>query len=461
MAEIDGKRRFMRSSDAFSWSMEADPRLRSTIVTLVVTERSPDWDAVVHRFDLLTRTVPSFRWRVLESPPPAPPRWETDPDFDLNFHVRRLSAGPDGMAGVLQMCRVAAMESFDLARPLWQVEMVDGLPGGAAAMIVKLHHALTDGVGGVQLAMTLFELAPEGCRPELPDVPSLRQPTRWDDLRDGVRYNSKLARRLATGAVRTAPRALGALVRNPVSAVREAAATGASVYRTVRPVMKTGSALMTERSLVRAVSTHTVSLPRLRSAAHAVDVALNDAFVAGVAGGLRRYHERHGVSVDELHLTMPISLRTDDDGPGGNRITLQRFDIPVGEADPALRMVEIHRRVAQVRAERSLPLTQLIAGALNLLPRFVLGEVLLHVDVLASDVPGVPVPVYLGGAAVTEQYAFGPTIGSAVNVTLLSYVDTCAFGVDVDTAAISDPEVFHACLVEGFDEVLALGQPPA
>jgi hypothetical protein len=218
---------------------------------------------------------------------------------------------------------------------------------------------------------------------------------------------------------------------------------------------------MTERSLVRAVSTHTVSLPRLRSAAHAVDVALNDAFVAGVAGGLRRYHERHGVSVDELHLTMPISLRTDDDGPGGNRITLQRFDIPVGEADPALRMTEIHRRVAQVRAERSLPLTQLIAGALNLLPRFVLGEVLLHVDVLASDVPGVPVPVYLGGAAVTEQYAFGPTIGSAVNVTLLSYVDTCAFGVDVDTAAIPDPEVFHACLVEGFDEVLALGNPPA
>jgi diacylglycerol O-acyltransferase len=76
-------------------------------------------------------------------------------------------------------------------------------------------------------------------------------------------------------------------------------------------------------------------------------------------------------------------------------------------------------------------------------------------------VPGVPVPVYLGGAAVTEQYAFGPTIGSAVNVTLLSYVDTCAFGVDVDTAAIPDPEVFHACLVEGFDEVLALGNPPA
>ncbi|WP_308205351.1 WS/DGAT domain-containing protein [Mycolicibacterium insubricum] len=156
---------------------------------------------------------------------------------------------------------------------------------------------------------------------------------------------------------------------------------------------------------------------------------------------------------------MPISLRTDDDRPGGNRITLQRFDIPVGEADPALRMTEIHRRVAQVRAERSLPLTQLIAGALNLLPRFVLGEVLLHVDVLASDVPGVPVPVYLGGAAVTEQYAFGPTIGSAVNVTLLSYVDTCAFGVDVDTAAIPDPEVFHACLVEGFDEAWRWGTP--
>ncbi len=109
-----------------------------------------------------------------------------------------------------------------------------------------------------------------------------------------------------------------------------------------------------------------------------------------------------------------------------------------------------------MRNEKSLPYTQLIAGALNLMPRWYIGSVLRHVDFLCSDVPGVPVEVYLGGAKVRMQYAFGPTIGSAVNVTLLTYVDTCSLGIDVDTGAIPDFEEFSDCLVAGFDEVLAL-----
>ncbi len=197
-------------------------------------------------------------------------------------------------------------------------------------------------------------------------------------------------------------------------------------------------------------------MPELREAAHRCGGALNDAFVAGVTGGLRRYHEKHGVAVGDLHMSMPISLRTEHDEMGGNRITLMRFDVPVGVADPAQRIALIHERANKVRHERSLPYTQLIAGALNLMPRWYIGSVLRHVDFVASDVPGVPVPVFLGGAAVRKQFAFGPTIGAAVNVTLLTFVGTCELGIDVDTGAIPDPEVFFDCLVEGFDEVLAL-----
>jgi diacylglycerol O-acyltransferase len=155
---------------------------------------------------------------------------------------------------------------------------------------------------------------------------------------------------------------------------------------------------------------------------------------------------------------MPISLRTDRDDMGGNRITLMRFDIPVGIVDPAERIAEIHRRAGRVRHEPSLPHTQQIAGALNLMPRWYIGSILRHVDFVASDVPGIPVPVFLGGARVLAQYAWGPTVGAAVNVTLLSYVDTCTFGINVDTGAIPDYDVFHDCLVEGFNEVLALAR---
>ena len=197
-------------------------------------------------------------------------------------------------------------------------------------------------------------------------------------------------------------------------------------------------------------------MPQLREAAHRSGGAVNDAFVAGVAGGLRRYHEKHGVEVGDLHLTMPISLRTKTDDIGGNRITVMRFDVPVGEADPAERIKLIHRLTGAVRDERSLPYTQWIAGALNLMPRWYIGSVLRHVDFLASDVPGIPVPVYLGGALVVAQYAFGPTIGASVNVTLLTYVDTCALGINVDTAAIPDYDVFYDAIVASFDELLSL-----
>jgi WS/DGAT/MGAT family acyltransferase len=449
---------FMRNSDAFTWAMESDPRLRSTVVSVVLLDRSPDWDEVCERFDLISRKLPMFRQRVVASLPPAPPRWEYDSDFDLDYHMRRVVApGPGTLDDLLEMARVAEMQDFDRARALWETTLVDGLENGGAAMICKFHHALTDGIGGVQIAMNLFNLSEELYQHEpLPPEPQVSRPSWLRGYRDTWRYDTGLLGNALGGVVKRGPRLMYDSIRRPIATARSAAATTASVYRTVRPMNRTGSPLVTERGLIRRLGVHRVPMPQLRLAAHRCGGALNDAFVAGVAGGLRRYHEEHGVTLGDLHLTMPISLRTKTDDVGGNRITLMRFDVPVGEADPAARISAIHKRVAAVRDERSLPYTQLIAGALNLMPRWYIGSILRHVDFLASDVPGVPVQVFLGGAAVRAQYAFGPTIGASVNVTLLTYVDTCALGINVDTTAIPDYDVFHDAIVAGFDEVLAL-----
>ena len=449
---------FMRNSDAFTWAMESDPRLRTTVVTVILLDRSPDWDEVRERFDLVTRNVPMFRQAVVPSPPPAPPRWEYAPDFDLDYHVRRLIAPKPGTLDVvLEMARVAEMEDFDRARPLWETTLIDGLENGGAAVICKFHHALTDGVGGVQIAMTLFDVS-EGPRTHepRPAAPKAPRPSWLSGYVETWRYGTGLLAGALTGAIKSTPRIVYNGVRQPAATIESATATVASVYRTVRPVNRTGSPLMEDRSLIRRLGVHQVPMPQLREAAHRGGGALNDAFVAGVAGALRLYHEKHGVAVGNLHLTMPISLRTKTDPMGGNRITLMRFDVPVGEPDPAKRIRAIHERTDAVRHERSLPYTQLIAGALNLMPRRYIGSILRHVDFLCSDVPGVPVPVFLGGAAVRAQYAFGPTIGAAVNVTLLTYIDTCELGIDVDTGAIPDYALFHEVIVAGFDEVLAL-----
>ncbi|MEB3981710.1 WS/DGAT domain-containing protein [Mycobacterium sp. 663a-19] len=449
---------FMRNSDAFTWAMEDDPRLRSTVVSVVVLDRSPEWGWVRDRFDRISRKLPVFRQRVVPSPPPAPPRWEYDRDFDLDYHIRRAAApGSGAFDDVLELARLAQMQDFDRARPLWETTFIDGLENGAAAMVCKFHHALTDGIGGVQIAMNLFHLSEDlHEREPLPPAPEPSRPPLLGGYRDSWRYDAHLLGGAVTAAAKLAPRVVYDSVRRPAATIRSAAATGASVYRTVRPIRRAGSPLISDRGLIRRLGVHEVPMPPLREAAHRCGGALNDAFVAGVAGGLRRYHEKHGVEVGDLHLSMPISLRAKGDEMGGNRITLMRFDVPVGEADPAARIRAIHERTAAVRDERSLPFTQLIAGALNLVPRWYIGSVLRHVDFVASDVPGVPVPVFLGGAPVRAQYAFGPTIGSAVNVTLLTYVDVCALGINVDTAAIPDYDVFHDALVASFDELLSL-----
>ena len=141
----------------------------------------------------------------------------------------------------------------------------------------------------------------------------------------------------------------------------------------------------------------------------------------------------------------------------GNRITLQRVTVPVAEPDPATRMRMLHRVTEVARSEPSLPVTDTIAEGLNLLPAGYVGGVLKRVDFLASNVPGIPVPVYLADSKITGIFAFGPTIGAALNITLLSYCGTCDIAVNIDLAAVPDPDALLECLHDSFDEILRLG----
>ena len=111
-----------------------------------------------------------------------------------------------------------------------------------------------------------------------------------------------------------------------------------------------------------------VDLAALKAAGPAVGSTLNDAFVASVTGGLRRYHELHGAPVTQLRVTMPVSTRREDDPVGGNRFTLERFTLPAGEADPGTRVRMTGWQCRAARYEEALPLSDAVAGVLNLLP---------------------------------------------------------------------------------------------
>ncbi len=451
---------YMRGGDAFAWYMERDPALRSTVVAVFWLDRAPDWDLLSSRIDRVARLIPGLRQRVVESPfRLAPPRWAYDPQFDLTWHLRRAGAPtPQIQDAVLALARRSAMDAFDRDRPLWELTLVEGTEGGPAALVLKIHHSLSDGVGGMRMLAVLLDLQREPRDPgEMPPGPP-------DEALNLGALVTGAAGLLAGRAVRLGWRGVTETIpvlvryaRDPAGAIGGTAAMARSVYRTAAPLLDTKSPLMRERGMTRLLAIWEVSLEALTRAAKTVGGTLNDAYLAAVTGGLRAYHERHGAAVESLRAVMPISLRAQDEMGWGNRITLQRVTVPVGEPDPATRMRMLHRVTEVARNEPSLAVTDTIAEGLNLLPASYVGGVLKHVDFLASNVPGIPVPVYLAGSKITGIFAFGPTIGAALNLTLLSYCGTCHVAVNIDTAAVPDPDTLLQCLRESFDEISVLG----
>jgi WS/DGAT/MGAT family acyltransferase len=323
-----------------------------------------------------------------------------------------------------------------------------------------VHHALTDGVGGMRLLGTFVDLDRDAPAhrvtpapvPEPVFVPFVALDGAWHTAHQAVRT----AASTASAAFRSATR----IARDPVGTARDAGALVGSLRRVLEPIDDTLSPLMTGRSDLRRVAVIEYPMDRLLAAAHAHGASCNDAFVAAVAGALDRYHRAHGAPVESLRMTMPISTRADGDPLGGNRFLPARFPVPVAIDDPVERMQAIGERCREWRHEPALPMTDGVATVLDHLPAVVttqvFGGMLKHIDFLATNVPGAPVPIYVAGAKVDRFWAIAPPVGAAVNVSLISYAGTACIGVNMDAAAIRDPSLFLTCLRAGFDEVLAL-----
>jgi diacylglycerol O-acyltransferase / wax synthase len=453
----------MLQSDAFAWYMEKDPVLRSTIVAVNRLESSPDWDMLRLRIDRLTRLVPRLRMRV-QLPPMriGPPRWSLDENFDLDYHLRRARLGGSGdWAEVLEFSRTAAMSDFDRSRPLWEFTLLEGMADGGAALITKLHHSLSDGIGGVELASLVVDDGPEPPAVVLPPPPDAHRLSLAKLTALTIADDTAAAAVAAEHAVEALERDTLKAARHPLSAVRAAIGTAVSVGRFVAPVSRQFSPMLGERSTARMVATLDVPLAELRDAAKASGGHVNDAFLAAMTDAMRRYHDKRGVALDQVRITVPVSIRKKGDGLGGNRITLTRMVLPADVAAPAVRIRTISEIVGRWRHEPALGHTQGIAFGLNLVPRAYIGGIFKRIEMLASDVPGIPVPVWLAGARVTGYYAFGPTIGAAVNATLMSYAGVCNVGINIDTRAIDDPQLWLGCLSEAFLDVLELAKPAA
>jgi diacylglycerol O-acyltransferase / wax synthase len=459
----------MSESDAILWNNERDPMLRSTIASVMILERSPDPERFAGAVARSLDKVPRLRQRVALDPlGAAPPRWEADPHFDLGYHWRRLRvAGAGSLRDLLDLAQPIAMQAFDKDRPLWELYQVEGLEGGRTAIVIKLHHSVSDGVGLVRMTSSLVERSPEPHprKEGLKQAPSvLEEPGSRGAFQESLRA---LQFRAGANLERTA-RAAGALrggtlrlLRDPLGAVRDAGRVAGSLGRLLRPVSEPLSPLMRGRSLAVRFDALAFPVEDLKRAAKAVGGTLNDAFVGAVTGGLRRYHELHGERVAELRMTMPINVRSGEKGArAGNQFVPARFAVPVGIQDPAERMRALRGLVRDQLGEPALGLTEDVSALLARLPRALsvglFGSMLKAIDFVTSNVPGPPFPVYASGAFVEKMFGFGPLSGAAVNVTLFSYDGQLHLAINSDPAAVPDPVRLVECLREGVAEVLSV-----
>ena len=434
------------------WAVERDPILRSTFLNITVLDRPPDMARLVRRIDETIGAFPRMRQRVRSATVPwERPAWIDDASFDLRFHLRHLALPPPGtMRALLDLASLWLEDAFDPVRPLWQLTVVEGLNDGRAALLAKMHHTITDGVGGLRLSSSFLDFDPDGDSPVRVAVPAGALP---DGTGAGGGPSGAGSSPLATAA-QLGRRAAG--LARPDLLVRQARGVVDTVASVARQSFgsPSGSELWRDRrSMGRHLDVVDLSLDEARRTAKALGGTVNDYFVTGVTGGAADYHRRLGHPIERLRVAMPVSTRVDKSF-GGNSFAPARVSVPVGEPDPLARFQQVHEVLSEARSERALGMVDALASVILTLPPAVLTPIarqqVASVDLGASNLRGSPVELYMAGGRVEANYPMGPTAGVAFNATVLSYMDRLDMGLVVDVAAVEDPGLLRSCIEAEF-----------
>ncbi len=449
----------LNPTDATLWDIERNPHLRTTIVAAIVLDRPVGRAALLTVLEAATREVPRLRQRVVEGPLGlGVPHWEIDPRFDLNDHVTfAVVAGPVDDAAIAAVAEPMVSTAFDRDRPLWECTYMGGTTtecGRRAALVLKVHHSLTDGVGGIRLLDVLLTRRRAAPLPDLVQIP-IPRPGRASPTATGA-HGGPLGRALvlpfdaAQLAVTTA--------FHPQRVSRSAWKGMRSAARLLAPSFDPLSPLMVGRSTERHVTTAALDLDRLCRAAARHGCTINDAFVAGAVGGIAAYHREMGAPTERLRITMPVSSRRADHARGGNQWAPVRFVMPANCDDPVALMRAASERMRISRSEPALSFSQTLAGIVQMLPSAlssgVVGGMVRGADVTLTNVPGFTEPHFLAGASVEGIHAFAPTAGAALNVAMVSNRTTACVGTLSDAAAVSDPALLQASLTQAFIELI-------
>src|SRR5919204_3402267 len=362
----------------------------------------PDYEELVETVGRRLHLVPRYRQKLAFVPlGQGRPKWIDDPHLNLRYHIRRTALPPPG--GEDQLRALAGRvfsQPLDRDKPLWELWLVEGLAPGPAgprfAMLSKTHHALVDGISGVDIVSVLFDTVPD-------PAPPADEPTRWlarpEPAKGQLLAEALLERTTMPGEI---VRSVRALVRGPRQVARAAADSlvglGAMAWAGLRP--PPSSPYNVTIGPHRRFTWVRTSLDDVKAVKNELGGTVNDVVLATVAGALARHMDRRGAEVRDgvLRAMVPMSVRAEEErGALGNRVTAMMAPLPVGEADPRKRFETVSTAMLEIKRSGQAVGAQVLTNLSGFAPPTVMSQAARLISterlfkIVGRDVPGAPV----------------------------------------------------------------------
>jgi diacylglycerol O-acyltransferase / wax synthase len=411
--------------------------------------------------------VPRYRQRVRPVPMQlGRPLWVDDPHFQILYHVRHTAVPRPGSDEQLRNLAGRVLgQRLDMAKPLWELWLVEGLAEDRWALISKVHHCMVDGVAGTDLMQLMFDLDPDATHEPVKDWTPRRTPSGLEVMAGSVSDS-------VTNPLQQLASTPG--IGSPVRAVKGLASSGKTLAQTV-PSLAKQVITPTARSLNGPIGPHRRwawtegKFEEFKAVRTAFGGTVNDVVLTAITGGFRDLLKGRGELSSEklvVRSMVPVSVRRENQkGSLNNQVSAVFVDLPVGLADPLDRLASIRRQMDEykktmsaVDANSIIAMGDFVAPTLlSMGVRAGLQAGQMWCQAVTTNVPGPRVPLYVLGKRMHSATAYVPIAGGIrCSIGIFSYLNTMTFGINADFDGYPDVDVLSGGIRRGIEQLLAL-----